>query len=58
MRKIEKIYIDRASEYIELSYSNGDIEEYGSDRIEIVFENDERELSEIRAEQKLIGRDI
>ena len=58
MRKIEKIYIDRASEYIELSYSNGETEELSNENAEIVFENDERELSEIRAEQKLIGRDI
>ena len=58
MRKIEKIYIDRASEYIELVMANGEKIELTNENTSLVFENDERELNEIIAEQKKLGRNL
>ena len=58
MNEIKKIYVDRASMYIEVEFMDGTKKELGPDDCEMVFENDEREIEEIVAEQKEIGRKI
>ena len=68
MRKIngvKKIYIDRASEYIEITYKDGRVISYNPSetdtkenafKCEVIFENDERPIAEIIKEQASLGR--
>jgi hypothetical protein len=60
--KIVKIYIDRASQYAEITRADGSQEHYSTledelnEPIEIVFERDERDCEVIQAEQESLGR--